>query len=100
MLIVLNPIIADRNQTNYNIDYSGQIYLIIGTAGKSHYDIQQRASFIANQNDDQYGFLNIDINANNTSVTGTFYSNGNDDTLGNNNIKNNILDQFTISKMN
>src|SRR5688500_10295937 len=95
-----NPIIADRNQTNYNIDYSGQIYLIIGTAGKSHYDIQQRASFIANQNDDQYGFLNIDINANNTSLTGTFYSNRNDDTLGNNNIKNNILDQFTISKMN
>ena len=95
-----NPIIADRNQTNSNIDYSGQIYLIIGTAGKSHYDIQQRASFIANQNDDQYGFLNIDINANSTSMTGTFYSNGNDDTLGNNNIKNNILDQFTISKMN
>jgi hypothetical protein len=95
-----NPIIADRNQTNSNIDYSGQIYLIIGTAGKSHYDIQQRASFIANQNDDQYGFLNIDINANSISMTGTFYSNGNDDTLGNNNIKNNILDQFTISKMN
>ena len=95
-----NPIIADRNQTNYNIDYSGQIYLIIGTAGKSHYDIQQRAPFIANQNDDQYGFLNIDINANNTLVTGTFYSNGNDDTLGSNNNKNNILDQFTISKTN
>ena len=91
-----NPIIADRNQTNYNGDYLGQIYLITGTAGRSHYDIQQQAPFIANQNDDQYGFLNIDINANNTSLTGTFYSNWNDDTLGNSN----ILDQFTISKTN
>ena len=29
--------------------------------------------------DDQYGFLNIDINANNTSLTGTFYSNEDED---------------------
>ncbi len=100
-----NPIIVDRNQTNYNGDPLGQIYLITGTAGKSHYDIQQQAPFITNQNDNQYGFLNIDINANNTSsLTGTFYSNGNDneddDTLGSNNIikNNDILDKFTISK--
>jgi hypothetical protein len=99
-----NPIIVDRNQTNYN-DLLGQIYLITGTAGKSLYDIQQQAPFITNQNDNQYGFLNIDINANNTSsLTGTFYSNGNDneddDTLGSNNIikNNDILDKFTISK--
>ena len=43
------------------------------------------------------GFLNIAINANNTLI-GTFYANGNDDTLRNNNIINNVLDQFTISK--
>jgi hypothetical protein len=99
-----NPIIVDRNQTNYN-DLLGQIYLITGTAGKSLYDIQQQAPFITNQNDNQYGFLNIDINANNTSsLTGTFYSNRNDneddDTLGSNNIikNNDILDKFTISK--
>jgi hypothetical protein len=100
-----NPIIVDRNQTNYNGDLLGQIYLITGTAGKSHYYIQQQAPFITNQNDNQYGFLNIDINANNTSsLTGTFYSNRNDneddDTLGSNNIikNNDILDKFTISK--
>jgi hypothetical protein len=92
-----NPIIADRNQTNYKGDYQGQIYLITGTAGRSHYDIQEQAPFVANQDDDQFGFLNIAINANNTLV-GTFYSNGNDDPLGNNNIINNVLDQFTISK--
>jgi hypothetical protein len=94
-----NPVIVDRNKTSYN-DYLGQIYLITGTAGKSHYDIQEQAPFVANQNDDQHGFLNIDINTNNTSLTGTFYSNGNNDTLASNNIKNDILDQFTISKTN
>lgn len=62
--------------------------------------IIQQAPFVAEQYDYGYGFLNIYINANNTSLTGTFYANGNDDTLGSNNVKNNILDQFTISQTN
>lgn len=62
--------------------------------------IIQQAPFVAEQYDYWYGFLNIDINANNTSLTKNFYANGNDDTLGSNNVKNNILDQFTISKTN
>jgi hypothetical protein len=73
-----NPIITDRNQTNYKGGYyHGQIYLITGTAGKSHYDIKEQAPFVANQNDDE-----------------------DDNTLGINSIikNNNILDQFTISK--
>ena len=85
------PIISDRNLNNYSSsDYSGQIYIITGTGGRSLYEIKQQAPVVAKQYDDQYGFLNIDINANNTSLTGTFYSNGNDDTLDSNNIKNNI----------
>ena len=101
-----NPIILDRNQTNYNEDYLGQIYFITGTAGKSHYDIQQQAPFVAKQDDNHFGFVNIDTN--NTSLTATFYSNeeeeeeeedGDDgNTLDINNITNNIIDQFTISK--
>ena len=48
-----------------------------------------------------YGFLNIEVDTNNTSLTGTFYSNGNDDTLNNNmNENKNVIDQFTISKVN
>jgi calcineurin-like phosphoesterase family protein/iron/zinc purple acid phosphatase-like protein C len=96
-----NPIITDSNQNNYNGDYEGQIYLITGTAGRSHYDLEGQAPFVVKQNDDDYGFLNIDINTNNTSLTGTFYSNGNDETLNNNmNENNNVIDQFTISKVN
>ena len=96
-----NPIITDSNQNNYNGDYEGQIYLITGTAGRSHYDLEGQAPFVVKQNDDDFGFLNIDINTNNTSLTGTFYSNGNDETLNNNmNENNNVIDQFTISKVN
>jgi hypothetical protein len=96
-----NPIITDKNQNNYNRDYEGQIYLITGTAGRSHYDLEGQAPFVVKQNDDDYGFLNIEIDRDNTSLTGTFYSNGNDDTLNNNmNENNNITDQFTISKVN
>ncbi|HEX7257653.1 MAG TPA: hypothetical protein VF242_06295, partial [Nitrososphaeraceae archaeon] len=95
-----NPIIADRNQTNYNGDYPGQIYLITGTAGRSLYEIKQQASFVAKQDDKHFGFLNIDINANNTLI-GTFYSNENyDAAVGSINCKNIILDQFTLLKDN
>ena len=62
-----NPIIVDRNQTNYNRRLSRTNLSNNWTAGRSHYDIEQQAPFVANQNDDQYGFLNIDINTNNTS---------------------------------
>ncbi len=92
-----NPIIVDRSQTNYNKDQPGQIYLIVGTAGKSLYDIKKQAPFVAKQSHDHFGFLNIDIN--DKIIKGTFYSNENDNILGNNN-NNNIVDQFTILKTN
>ncbi len=99
------PIISDRNLNNYSSsgDYSGQIYIITGTGGRSLYEIKQQAPFVAKQYDDQYGFLNLDFTTNNTLIA-TFYGNekdnNNNNTIGNNNIKNNILDQFTISKTN
>ena len=92
-----SPIIVDKNQTNYNKkNQSGQIYLIVGTGGKSLYDIEEQATFVAKQSHDHFGFLNIDING--KTINGTFYSNENDNTLDNSNIDNNIVDQFTISK--
>jgi hypothetical protein len=96
-----NPIITDNSQNNYNDDYQGQIYLITGTAGRSHYDLEGQAPFVVKQNDDNFGFLNIEIDRDSKSLTGTFYSNGNDDNALNNNINenNSIIDQFTISKI-
>jgi hypothetical protein len=98
------PIISDGNLNNYSSsrsDYSGQIYIITGTGGRSLYEIKEQAPFVARQQDKHYGFLNLDFPTNNT-LTATFYANEKDNitTVGSNNIKINILDQFTISKTN
>jgi hypothetical protein len=95
-----NPIIVDSNQNNYynNNDDGGVIYLIIGTAGRSLYEIKQQAPFVAKQDDKHFGFLNIDINGN--TVKGTFIANESElphyyYVIHQNN---RIIDHFTISK--
>jgi hypothetical protein len=111
-----NPIIVDKNQNNYNKEEPGQIYLIVGTAGRSLYGVEEQAFFVAKQSHDHFGFLNIEIDTSNTndnnntssSLTATFYSNEeenenniDDNTLEYNvNTNQNIIDQFTISKSN
>ena len=94
-----NPIITDRNQTKYQGDQSGQIFLITGTAGRSHYEIKEQAPFVVKQDDQHFGFLNLDING--KTIKGTFYAN---EPQSNNyqyvDYKNNIIDQFTVSKTN
>ena len=91
-----SPIIVDKNQTNYNKNQSGQIYLVVGTGGRSLYDIEEQATFVAKQSHDHFGFLNINING--KTINRTFYYNEINNTLDNSNIDNNIIDQFTISK--
>jgi Concanavalin A-like lectin/glucanases superfamily/Calcineurin-like phosphoesterase len=103
-----NPIIVDKNLHNYSSsnndnddDHSGQIYMITGIGGRSLYPIYSQSPFVAKQNDDQYGFINLDFTTNNT-LTVTAYANekedDNDNTRGSNNANNNIIDQFIISK--
>ncbi|NOJ30182.1 MAG: hypothetical protein DA328_08465 [Nitrososphaeraceae archaeon] len=87
------PIIVDKNHTKYK-DQLGQIYLIVGTAGRSLYDLKGQAPFVAKQSDDHFGFLNLEIN--DEYIEGTFYSNKKDDISGKNNISNKIVDQFII----
>jgi predicted phosphodiesterase len=97
------PIISDRNLNNYTnnrSDYSGQIYIITGTGGRSLYELKDQAPFVAKQYDEQYGFLNLDFSTNNT-LTATFYANEKNDnnmTGSSNNANKNIIDQFIISK--
>ena len=95
-----SPTISKNDDNKYQDDKSGVIYLITGTAGRSHYDIKQQSSFVAKQDDTQFGFLNIDIKGD-QALVGTFYANEKDpnvypvastDQIGN------IVDQFTISK--
>ena len=101
-----DPIITnkDPNNSNSNNDKNnGVIYLITGTAGRSHYPIKQQAPFVAKQDDKHFGFLNIDINS--KTLKGTFYANENANKPNYHFISNavaasnnNILDYFTISK--
>jgi hypothetical protein len=106
-----NPIIVDSNQNNYhfinddddddnnNKNNKGVLYLIIGTGGRSLYEIKGQAPFVAKQDDKHFGFLNIDING--KKLKGTFYANAS--ILPHYhyvNYQNNIIDKFTISKTN
>jgi hypothetical protein len=96
-----NPIIVDRNQNNYknNDKEDGVIYLITGTAGRSHYELEGQAPFVAKQDDEHFGFLNIDIN--DKTLKGTFYAN--EQEFPNYyyvDYRNDIIDQFTLSKTN
>jgi hypothetical protein len=95
------PIISKKDHSNYKDDKSGVIYIITGTAGRSHYQITQQAPFVAKQDDTKFGFLNIDIISDNALV-GKFYADEKDlnyNAVSNTNQRGNILDQFTISKL-
>ena len=98
---VNNPIIADNHQHiyNYNEGNGGVVYLITGTGGRSLYEIEEQAPFVAKQADRHFGFLNIDIN--DKTLIGTFYANEDDEPqyypVSTSN--NNVIDRFIISNM-
>lgn len=93
-----NPIIVDNNQNNHYNKDDGVIYFIIGTAGRSLYEIKEQAPFVAKQDDKHFGFLNIDINGD--TLKGSFYANEELVYHHSINYQNKMIDQFTISKMN
>ena len=89
-----NPIVTNKNKNSYD-SYTGVIYLITGTAGRSHYEFEGQASYIVKQNSNNFGFVNIDING--KTLKGTFYAN--EQGSGHNTeSQNNMLDEFTILK--
>jgi hypothetical protein len=82
-----NPTITSTNPNDYK-DPKGSIFVIVGTAGKSHMFEGTKPSYIASQQDTDYGFLSMQVSDDGTTLTGTFYPNGGGSPL----------DQFTISK--
>jgi predicted phosphodiesterase len=90
----VNPIITDRNTDTYT-NPEGQIYLTVGTAGASLHSLNgNKAPYLITTEDNVYGFLNIEITANDAETTmlvGTFYSNNGDG-------GGEAIDQFTITK--
>jgi concanavalin A-like lectin/glucanase superfamily protein/calcineurin-like phosphoesterase family protein/F5/8 type C domain-containing protein len=82
-----NPTITDTNRNNYN-DPAGEIHAIVGTGGVNFHSLSSQKSFIAFQQSNRFGYLNIDIQNNGTNLIGKFISNEGGA----------ILDQFSISK--
>jgi hypothetical protein len=93
-------IIVDNNKNNYknNDNGDGVIYLVTGTAGRSHYELERQEPFIVKQDDENFGFLNIDING--KTLKGTFYANEKENGIQPVAYTNNIIDQFTVTKAN
>jgi calcineurin-like phosphoesterase family protein len=87
-----NPIITDRNTDTYT-NPEGQIYLTVGTGGAGLHKLNgNQAPYTVFAQDEEHGFLNVDVTPNNggTTLVGTFYSN--DDGAGQ------MTDQFAITK--
>jgi hypothetical protein len=81
-----NPTPSTSEKNNYN-NPAGEIYVIAGTAGRSLYNLNGKASFNVNQFQG-YGFLNLEMSDDGKTMTAKFYS-AKDGS---------IIDQFTISK--
>jgi hypothetical protein len=65
----INPIITDRNRSNYT-NPEGQIFLTVGTAGASLHSLNgNKAPYLITAQDEVYGFLNVDITANDVETT-------------------------------
>jgi hypothetical protein len=98
-----NPIVADNKQvahfTENTNNNEGVIYLVTGTAGRSHYQFGGQSPYVVKQDSNNFGFVNIDINGKKLDVN--FYPNvgAGKPTYHSVNYKNNSLDQFTISKV-
>ena len=60
--------------------------MITGIGGRSLYPIYSQSPFVAKQNDDQYGFINLDFPTNNT-LTVTAYANEKEDDNDDNTIE-------------
>jgi Calcineurin-like phosphoesterase len=86
--ITTTPIITDTNNTNY-INPEGQIFVTVGTGGKydSSHKLKGQAFYIAIQHLG-FGFLNVDIINNGTTLSAKFYEN----------VDGIVKDQFTITK--
>jgi predicted MPP superfamily phosphohydrolase len=80
------PIITS-NETKTYYDPNGQIYLIVGTGGIDIDPFSSKEPYIVYQQDDKFGFLNIDVTDDESILSGGFISNNGK-----------ILDKFEIRK--
>ena len=84
---VPQPIVTDDSSSYYE-NPDGIIFLTVGTAGDELAQIKKYEDYFVIQQDDVYGFLNLDLENNGKSLVGDFHSNNDDD----------IIDHFELTK--
>jgi Calcineurin-like phosphoesterase/3D domain len=81
------PIITDTNNNNYN-NPSGRISAVVGTGGIGLYSLSSgNASYLAYKQSSSFGFLNVDVINNGTTLNAKFYDNDGA-----------VEDKFTVTK--
>ena len=84
---VPQPIVTDDSSSYYE-NPDGIIFLTVGTAGDELAQIKEFEDYFVIQQDDVYGFLNLDLENNGKSLVGDFHSNNDDE----------IIDHFELTK--
>jgi 3D (Asp-Asp-Asp) domain-containing protein len=82
------PTVTDTNNNNYN-NPSGRVFAIVGTGGQGLYELSDssEAPYVAYKQSSSFGFLNVDIINNGTTLNAKFYDNDGA-----------VEDQFTVTK--
>ena len=81
-----SPTITSSNTNSYT-NPQGQIFATVGTGGVNFHALSGKASFVAKQQDDLFGQLDIKITNNGAKLEGRFYANSGS-----------VLDSFSITK--
>ncbi len=87
-----DPIITSKDLNNYYYNTDGLVIATIGTGGATPTVFSTNSDYRAVEYRELYGFLNVEVSSDGTTLVGTFYEN--DDNGGGGEIK----DQFTITK--
>jgi hypothetical protein len=82
------PIVTSKDLRNY-LSTDGLVIATVGTGGQPSTRLYSASELTAVQNTDLFGFLNVDVSSDGTTLIGTFYDN---------NGGGEIIDQFTITK--
>lgn len=83
-----DPLITSKDLNNYHYNSDGLVIVTIGTGGASPTVFAADSKYIAVKYEEIYGFLNVDVSSDGTTLVGTFYDNDNGE----------IKDKFTITK--
>jgi Calcineurin-like phosphoesterase len=69
-----SPIKACSNTNNYG-DCQGEIYVTVGTGGVNLHGLSGKSSFVASQQDDRFGALDLNIEGGGYTLAGRYYTN-------------------------